>query len=301
MSRRDLLLRVTDFMGSAAHVIEPDEGWPGFVDVETDDRVHQLALCVSSVGSMAREPDELPFQNPGQGRPIQASDGRRPLLVGVWEREQSAVIVAPETERRIGRETRFSVLFPSALVEDAASNGWATPYVSTTGEEIHAFHPALTPTFLAKAADELELLPEAIATAAKGAGLPSGEEGAAERARRVTSALVRDARFRLSVLEAYRRRCAMCGLGLGLVVGAHILPASVPGALDEAGNGFALCENHHRAFDAHLIYVNPETLEISLHPTVLALMDETEICLGLRAYDLRESSVVGSRRQSTST
>lgn len=50
--------------------------------------------------------------------------------------------------------------------------------------------------------------------------------GDAARLRRAVSALIRDTRFSGSVLDAYMRRCAMCGLGLNLVQGAHIYPAS---------------------------------------------------------------------------
>ncbi|GAB3607354.1 hypothetical protein GCM10027413_27630 [Conyzicola nivalis] len=90
----------------------------------------------------------------------------------------------------------------------------------------------------------------------------------AARVRRTVTSLVRDSRFSGDVLGAYDRECAMCGLGLGLVQGAHIYPASAPGSRDIVQNGVALCANHHLAFDRHFIAVHPGTLEIAFHPSV---------------------------------
>lgn len=116
--------------------------------------------------------------------------------------------------------------------------------------------------------------PASVKVAVEAAGLDEVETGpeldfAASRARRAVSSLVRDARFSKRVVDAYDRLCAMCGLDLGLVQGAHIYPASAPGSPDEVWNGIALCANHHVAFDRHLIWVNPEDRRVTLHQTVL--------------------------------
>lgn len=59
--------------------------------------------------------------------------------------------------------------------------------------------------------------------------------------------------FRDRVLKAYAHRCAMCGLQLDLLDGAHILPVSEPGSTDDTSNGIALCTLHHRAYDRRLV------------------------------------------------
>lgn len=59
--------------------------------------------------------------------------------------------------------------------------------------------------------------------------------------------------FRVRVLEAYGDMCAVCGLQLGLVEAAHIVPVAWPGSTDETSNGIALCRNHHKAYDSALI------------------------------------------------
>ena len=59
--------------------------------------------------------------------------------------------------------------------------------------------------------------------------------------------------FSERVLSAYRNRCAMCGMQLRLLDGAHILPVADPDSTDETANGVALCTLHHRAYDKGLV------------------------------------------------
>lgn len=59
--------------------------------------------------------------------------------------------------------------------------------------------------------------------------------------------------FKKRVLSAYSHACAMCGMQLQLLDGAHILPVSEPGSTDETANGVALCALHHRAYDRGLV------------------------------------------------
>jgi len=64
---------------------------------------------------------------------------------------------------------------------------------------------------------------------------------------------LRDVNFRERVLTAYSNACAMCGVQLRLLDGAHILPAAHPDSTDETCNGVALCALHHRAYDMGLV------------------------------------------------
>ncbi len=59
--------------------------------------------------------------------------------------------------------------------------------------------------------------------------------------------------FSERVLTAYNHRCAICGLQLRLLDGAHILPVADPDSTDETANGVALCALHHRAYDRMLV------------------------------------------------
>jgi putative restriction endonuclease len=76
---------------------------------------------------------------------------------------------------------------------------------------------------------------------------------------RETKVRVHQALFRGRVLPAYRDQCAICRLKeLRLLDAAHIV-----GDLEERGdpvvsNGVSLCSIHHRAFDQHLVGIDPD-------------------------------------------
>lgn len=81
------------------------------------------------------------------------------------------------------------------------------------------------------------------------AGIAQARRWAVTQTRRALRALD----FSNRVLGAYRNRCAMCGVQLQLLDGAHILPVAESGSTDETANGVALCALHHRAYDKGLI------------------------------------------------
>lgn len=64
--------------------------------------------------------------------------------------------------------------------------------------------------------------------------------------------------FRLTLLDAYGRRCAFCGLSLeSALQAAHIIrwnEATIDQRLDPR-NGLLLCATHHALFDAHVLTV----------------------------------------------
>lgn len=64
----------------------------------------------------------------------------------------------------------------------------------------------------------------------------------------------RDIKFINKVKEVYNHRCAICGISLGLVEAAHIIPHSHRLGTDEISNGISLCSLHHKAYDSSLIY-----------------------------------------------
>jgi putative restriction endonuclease len=80
---------------------------------------------------------------------------------------------------------------------------------------------------------------------------------------RLVLSIQRDARFRESVLEAYQKRCAISGFGLGptsatraagVLEAAHIRPVGQDGP-DAIVNGLPLTPTLHRLFDAGLFTV----------------------------------------------
>lgn len=279
MSRRDDALRLAELVGPEGLVIDdPADGWPALGRVVGLDEPIEVALYVAPVGFSHRNRDDVErrFQNPGSGRPIELVPGALPVFIGIWEgddpdiREAPAVLVTADPFRRVGRTTRFSVFPKVESLRIARATGIHVGE-TTTGEEIAAFAPALLPAQVHAqtngiAPDEARYRHELISAEA---------DPPTERQRRISSTLARANGFARAVRDAYEERCAMCGLGLDLIESAHILPVAAPGSVDEVRNGLALCANHHRAFDRHRIWVDPETGQIKVHPATIDAITST--------------------------
>jgi len=69
-------------------------------------------------------------------------------------------------------------------------------------------------------------------------------------------------RFSFLVFQRYGEKCAVCDIDIPeLLDAAHIIPKKYNGT-DDPRNRIVLCSLHHRAFDAGLFCIDPETLEI---------------------------------------
>ncbi len=257
---------------SICQVIDPRNGWPSLIEVQLlSGGRERFSAHVGQIHSHSRRDYEYRFQNPAQDTPVTALPGTKPLLIGVWNSDEPTVIVAAEPEIRLGDMTRFSVLFPQRLFREAQLYGWAEPYRNNKGNLHWSFLPPLLPAFIELYQTRAPVDPMTIQIAAVSSGLvddPSGGSGV--RARQTLTRLVRDAQFGQKVVAAYDGKCAMCGLNLDLVSGAHILPVSAVGSVDEISNGLALCENHHRAFDSHRLWVEPTSRSLKIHPSILS-------------------------------
>lgn len=271
MSRADYVHTLCRLVGPPiARVVDARDGWPGVIELQLSTGRAQFSVHVGPIHSMARKPHEFRFQNPGQDHPMMALPGTTALLIGVWDTDTPNVLVAAQADLRLGDTTRFSVLFPDRLFREAQQVGWAEPYRNNKGGMHWSFFPQLLPTFVEFVQGEIDLLPKDVQIAVVGAGLADDPtDAAAGRARQATTRLIRDARFAKTVIDAYGRKCSMCGLNLGLVSGAHILPVSAPGSSDQPTNGIALCDNHHRAFDRHRIWIHPAERTLCIHPYIL--------------------------------
>jgi hypothetical protein len=287
MSRTQLFLEICKLVGNPPVTVKnPATGWPGIVEVVTPSgKIFLVALHVSTVGGHARKDYELRFQNPGGRNPVQALKNSLPLLLGLYVYQEKPILVGVDGHSRVGRFARFSILFHKRLIEEAAARGWAV-YTSSTGENIYAFNPALLPILVEIVASGIEARP-AISTSHKIADaiiasglLDDDSEPARERARRAAEVPVRHHAFGKVVVSLYDGHCAMCGLDYGLLAGAHIYPVGAPGSPDKAWNGIALCPNHHAVFDAHKIWVEPNSYKIAIHPS---LIDEIEENNALKA------------------
>lgn len=83
-----------------------------------------------------------------------------------------------------------------------------------------------------------------------------------ERKRYCCTHLCREASFRDRVLNAYNRKCAICGESIEEVLqAAHIL-AVKDGGSDDTQNGICLCANHHLMYDSGLFHIDTVTKRI---------------------------------------
>lgn len=278
--RTDLVERVASWVGSSLEIEDLGAGWPALATITIDGEQIPLALFFSSVKQSHRNRDavERRFQNPSSV-PLVSVAGRESLLMGIWESDELEDVRGPvfalaDAHRRDdGRATRWSVFLLLEALKDAEATGWASD-VTDSGETIHYLHPVMLPLAITAYMNRTEPNEKSIYRSISSLGLfDSGSYSTGmldvERVRRTVTSLVRDSKFSADVLNAYGRCCAMCGLSLGLVQGAHIYPASAPGSRDGTFNGLALCANHHLAFDRYLIAVLPDNLRIVFNPRVL--------------------------------
>ena len=272
MTRIDLLRRIVELAGSEiVTVVDDGSGWPSIIEVTSGANVERVAAHVADVGLSHRGRDDVErrIQNPGSRRAEASPSGAFPAILGLWEEEGTSVLVGWDAQRRLGKETRHSMFIPLEMLRRAAQQGWAS-HQSTSEEVIIAFAPALLPSYIeARLADE-PLPDQLVAPVLQASGFTDeADQAAKERARVAMTRLVRDAEFGRRVVAAYGGRCAMCGIDMQLVEGAHVYPVQAKDSPDFVQNGIGLCSNHHRAFDLHLIWVDPASRELRIHPSVL--------------------------------
>lgn len=93
----------------------------------------------------------------------------------------------------------------------------------------------------------------------------------------------RAADFRGRVLGAYRHQCAVCGVQLGLIDAAHIIPVGAPTSTDETANGIALCKLHHAAFDNKLLSFD-EGYRVEVSESALRRFAAENLVAGLAGF-----------------
>lgn len=101
---------------------------------------------------------------------------------------------------------------------------------------------------------------------------------------RVAKVRVHQPAFRAAILDAYERRCAVCGLPFPeLLDAAHIREDSKGGAAS-IPNGLALCKIHHGAFDANIIGISPK-YGIHVRESVLSTFDGPTLQHAIKEMD----------------
>lgn len=225
-------------------------------------------------GGSARAADEFRIQLTGAMPELVPNETT--VVIG-WS-EQFEVFAGWDEELHTGRVS----ISPSLQVRrETLERAWdegLQAAVRHSGDVVVAFTPSLLATYCLFA-DELrsgggaQLVSELNNIPMTRGGLPPVAPAAVNRPKviRIVESNYRAWDFNSRVMKAYENRCAVCGLQLGLIEAAHIVPVVWPGSTDATCNGIALCRNHHRAYDAGLLSIRPDYI-VELSPTKLATL-----------------------------
>ncbi len=216
---------------------------------------------------MARPVDEYRIQVTSGVARFEPEVGGKTLVLGWWQ--DVGVFAGFDYEKHSGKLGESpSIQIREPALRTALATGFA-PHSRGQGELAIAFRPDFLGTYV----EHLQVLHECGQVPAEVQVLVQlGEDPYAideakieetvieKRQYAVTSTrrALRDISFRARVLTAYGHRCALCGVQLKLLDGAHILPVIHADSTDETCNGVALCALHHRAYDQSLITFDPE-------------------------------------------
>jgi putative restriction endonuclease len=224
--------------------------------------------------------------------------GGKTLILGWWPNDE---VFAGFDYRRhggpLGGSPSMQIGLPA--LQAAVAHRFA-PHRKNNGEVAIAFRPDFMGTYI----DNLEALhdtgavPQEVDLLERIAADPEDVDddevattvaGPRQYAVVQTRRALRALDFSERVLGAYGSRCAMCGMQLRLVDGAHILPVAAPGSTDETSNGVALCALHHRAYDRGLVTFDTD-YEIWVNEDRLAEFREADVHRYPKSFtrDLRE-------------
>ncbi len=242
-------------------IILPDMGARG--DIETADLPTSLLGYSPDFGAFVAWEARL-YRNVAYSANVQVRD---PLLTEA--RDTGWAVASPRRLRRgDGEEVRVAFtpgnLFHYLRVSRAADQR------DLRGRRREAFMLSQTPN----AAGGLRTLPR------EDAALDEFVEQQRKRTR--ATRLARLATFGPKVKEQYDHACALCGLQLEIVEGAHVVPAYEAESRDEVWNGIAFCPNHHALFDARVFVVGPD-LRARVDHAVAEFLRESGRARGLDA------------------
>lgn len=211
--------------------------------------------------------------------------GGKTLILGWWPNEE--VFAGFDYRRHNGLLGGSpSMQIGLAALQAAIANGFAM-HRKNNGELAIAFRPDFVGTYTqnlealhdtGEAPEEVALLSR-LAADPDEVGEPEIQAGVARQRRWAvvqTRRALRALDFSDRVLGAYRHRCAMCGVQLRLLDGAHILPVAEPDSTDETANGVALCALHHRAYDTGLVTFDAE-YHVHLHDERIAELRQARL------------------------
>ncbi len=273
--------------------LSPIGSHPAQYQIYRDGQSHRVRVHIWNLtrGGQNRPEDEWRIQATGVDRFEPEPDGKT-LILG-WQDEREVFAGFDFARHRADLGISPSIQLREAALHQAVLDGFA-PHNKGNGELAIAFRPDCLAAYVAnleslhecgRAAEEIEMLsrigqdPDAVDDT-------EVEEKIAESRRYAvlsTKRALRETGFRKRVLTAYGQSCAMCGIQLRLLDGAHILPTAHPDSTDGTDNGVALCALHHRAFDRALVTFDFE-FRIHVNESMARELKAAEHAGGLEAF-----------------
>ncbi len=289
------------------HLSQPEDH-PARYQVCRDRRSHRVCVYIWNLtpGGRNRPRDEWRIQITGVNRFLPEPGGKT-LILG-WQQGLSVFAGFDLARHRAGLGLSPSIQLRENVLHQAVKDGFA---LHNKGNQELAI--AFRPDFLVSYIENLESLHECGQVAAEIEMLnqiarsPAGvedeevEKEIAEPRRHAlisTKRALREVDFRRRVLLAYCQRCAMCGVQLRLLDGAHILPVAHPDSTDGTDNGVALCASHHRAFDRAFVTFDPH-FSIHVNPNKVKEFKAGNLAGGLNEFKsaLRSSLILPRHRR----
>lgn len=260
---------------------------PAIYSVWRDNSRYRVKVYIWNItfGGRKSLPNEYRIQVTGVSR-FKKDAGTRNLVLGWWD--SVGAFAGWDIRQHSGSlGSSPSLQIHEDALRKALLTGFA-PSIKSSGETAIGFRPDFMGTYI----ENLETLHDSgkIPKEFKVLSHISDDPGAvdedeienevAEKRKRAlisTWKAVRANDFSRRVLTAYSHQCAMCGVQLRLIEGAHIIPVGEKGSTDRTANGIALCALHHKAYDQSLVTFDKDFKTHISETTVSLLRKENKI------------------------
>lgn len=260
---------------------------PAYYTIWRDDQRYRVKVYIWNIsfGGRVSLPNEYRVQVTGVDE-FMPEDNTRTLVLGYWD--DVGVFAGWDVRQHVGPlGASVSLQINEGALQKALLTGFA-PYIKGNGETAIGLRPDFMGTYIQhlEALHDSGKVPKEFAVLSHLSEEPDDvdeaeieSEVAAKRKRALISTWknLRANDFSRRVLTAYGHRCAMCGVQLKLIEGAHILPVGEPGSTDATANGVALCVLHHKAYDRGLVAFDKTFKTYINEPMVKSLRDADRI------------------------
>lgn len=266
---------------------------PAYYTIWRGDQRYRVKVYIWTItpGGRVSLPHEKRVQITGVKELVPEKDTRT-LVLGYWD--EVAVFAGWDVRQHLGViGSSPSLQINEVALQKALLTGFA-PYIKDNGETAIGFRPDFMGTYIQnlEALHDSGKVPKEFAVLSHLSEEPDDvdeaeieSEVAAERKRALVSTWknLRASDFSRRVLTAYGHRCAMCGVQLRLIEGAHILPVGEAGSTDATANGVALCVLHHKAYDRGLVAFD-KAFKTHINETMVTFLKDADHIAGLPKF-----------------